>query len=567
MNLKKVSIKNALVMVSALVTVLFMIVGSISYATVASFSATLGESAANTSLLRNSGQVLEQQQAVRSDVLGYLIAYDRGDIEGLGRARNDYIAHSKELAASIAAISALPMSKDVRSAFDQARDTSVTFARSSETLMGETITDLTSGGTRMREYEKKFTAVASQLNALAHVIESENLSFQSNANSSLRRAVMAVSFSVGLCLTLLGLAAWWLYRHISRPIHEVLSATEDLRAGEGDLTKRLPPLSGEFATVSTSMNGFVGQLHDLIAVVAGNAGEIAVASRQISTGNSELSSRTEEQASTLEETASIMQNFTTSIRQNAESTKTASGLAISAADAAQRGGDIAAEAVSRITSANASSRKIGEIVTTIDSIAFQTNILALNAAVESARAGEHGRGFAVVATEVRALAHRSAASAKEVKGLIATAVDEVEQGAKLVGEVGKAMQQIIASIQQVSKLIGEISGVSGQQAAGIEQVNSAVAQMDHVTQQNAALVEEAAAAAESMRQQAEGLTQLVSRFKLDERRVADPEHARRATRLGAPEPAPRAVPPPHQLPIKDLPKAIPAIEMGEWTQF
>jgi methyl-accepting chemotaxis protein len=563
---RRISIRSALALVATVVTVLFAIVGVIAYVTVSSFSTTLGESAANTTLLRYSSQILEHQQAVRSTVLGYLIAYDRGDVEGLATTRAHYAEHTKDLAASIEAIGQLAMSKEISAAFDGARQSLMAFARESETLMGETITDLTSGSTRMKAYEKSFADVSTKLNVFAHVIEKENLSFQNGANTTLRRAVMAVLLSVALCLATLGMALWWLYRHIAHPIKEILSATEDLRAGDGDLTKRLPSLSGEFGTVSTSMNGFVSQLHDLIAVVASNAGEIATAAQQISTGNSELSSRTEEQASTLEETASIMGTFTTSIRQNAQSTKTASELAISATGAAQRGGEVAAQAVARITSANANSRKIGEIVTTIDSIAFQTNILALNAAVESARAGENGRGFAVVASEVRALAHRSAASAKEIKTLIGTAVAEVEEGAKLVGEVGKAVQDIIASIQQVSKIIGEISNVSSEQATGIEQVNNAVGQMDHVTQQNAALVEEAAAAAEAMRGQAEALTHLVSRFKVDELNSPQREQAGMVARVTAQEPATLEAPS-TQLYVKGPKKAAVPIKEDEWTEF
>ena len=335
---------------------------------------------------------------------------------------------------------------------------------------------------------------------------------------------------VGLVSMVAG--ALWLIRHISQRIDLVARETENLRAGECDLTRRLPKMSGGLGRLCTSLNGFVEQLHDLVGSVAGNSREIALAARQISAGNTDLSARTEEQASTLEETASSMEQFTTSVKQNADNTRLASGLAATASTAAQRGGKVATQAVARITAANQSSRKVGAIVATIDSIAFQTNILALNAAVEAARAGEQGRGFAVVATEVRALAQRSAASAKEIKALIGNAIEQVDDGAKLVTEAGNAMHEIIAAIEQAAAIMNDIATATAEQASGIEQVNRAIMQMEDVTQQNAALVEQAAAAADSMREQAEGLTVLVSRFKLDETKRRD--DGNQAARSAAP---------------------------------
>jgi methyl-accepting chemotaxis protein len=241
---------------------------------------------------------------------------------------------------------------------------------------------------------------------------------------------------------------------------------------------------------------------------------IVTASGQIASGNLDLSSRTEEQASSLEETASSMEELTSAVRQNADNARDAKELARSASDIASHGGEIVAQVVETMESINAASAKIVDIISVIDSIAFQTNILALNAAVEAARAGEQGRGFAVVATEVRNLAQRSAAAAKDIKTLITDSVDRIASGSVLVNKAGATMTDIVGGVTRVTDIMNDISMASDEQRAGIEQVNQAVAQMDQVTQQNAALVEEAAAAAVSLREQADELAQLVGVFRL-----------------------------------------------------
>lgn len=227
-----------------------------------------------------------------------------------------------------------------------------------------------------------------------------------------------------------------------------------------------------------------------------------------------MSQRTEEQASSLEETASSLEELTSTVRQNAENARQANQLAAGASEVAHKGGTVVGQVVKTMSSINDSSKKIVEIISVTDGIAFQTNILALNAAVEAARAGEQGRGFAVVATEVRTLAQRSAAAAKEIKGLINESVTNVDEGMQLVDEAGATMEEIVTAVKRVTNIMSEISAASQEQSSGIEQINQAVTQMDEATQQNAALVEEASAAAESMKEQAQVLTQAVSKFKL-----------------------------------------------------
>ena len=283
---------------------------------------------------------------------------------------------------------------------------------------------------------------------------------------------------------------------------------------EGDLTVDIRTASHDNASLLFAMKAMRDKLVGIVSQVRSGTDTIHTASSEIAQGNLDLSSRTEEQASSLEETASSMEQLTSAVRQNADNARQANALAGAASDVAGKGGAVVGQVVQTMESINASSRKIVDIISVIDGIAFQTNILALNAAVEAARAGEEGRGFAVVASEVRNLAQRSASAAKEIKTLIGDSVEKVEIGSRLVHDAGKTMDEVVTSVRQVADIMQEITAASAEQSAGIEQVNQAVLQMDQVTQQNAALVEEAAAAAESLQDQAQILTDLVGVFRL-----------------------------------------------------
>ncbi|MDZ4202006.1 MAG: methyl-accepting chemotaxis protein [Gallionella sp.] len=284
----------------------------------------------------------------------------------------------------------------------------------------------------------------------------------------------------------------------------------------GDLTDRITnDYSGTFGQLKNDSNATAEKLSSIIGDIKTATDTINTAAQEIAAGNSDLSQRTEEQASSLEETASSMEELTSTVKQNAENAKQANQLALGASDVASKGGSVVKQVVTTMDSINESSRKIVDIISVIDGIAFQTNILALNAAVEAARAGEQGRGFAVVAGEVRNLAQRSAAAAKEIKTLIGDSVEKVQGGSKLVAEAGQTMEEIVGSIKRVTDIMSEITAASVEQSAGIEQVNLAITQMDEVTQQNAALVEEAAAAAESLEEQAQHLSTSVATFKVD----------------------------------------------------
>ncbi|MBH1651910.1 HAMP domain-containing protein [Stenotrophomonas maltophilia] len=289
----------------------------------------------------------------------------------------------------------------------------------------------------------------------------------------------------------------------------------------GDLTVRMQgDFHGVFARMRDDCNATVDQLKQIVGRIQASASSINLAAGEIASGNTDLSRRTEQQAANLEETAASMEELTSTVKQNAEHARQANQLAIGAHGVASQGGEVMGQVVTTMSAIEASSKKIAEIISVIDGIAFQTNILALNAAVEAARAGEQGRGFAVVASEVRTLAQRSAGAAKEIKGLIEDSVGKVADGSALVRQAGTTIGEIVASVQRVTDIMADISAASQEQSSGIEQVNQAVVQMDETTQQNAALVEEASAAARSMEEQANLLAEAVSVFRTGARTAA-----------------------------------------------
>jgi methyl-accepting chemotaxis protein len=284
---------------------------------------------------------------------------------------------------------------------------------------------------------------------------------------------------------------------------------------QGDLTDHMTSAcEGDLAQIKNSLNAAITNLTATLATVRTAAESVSTGAEQITKGNENLSQRTSEQASSLEETSSAMEEMTSTVKQNADNAKQANQLAIAARDVAGKGGAVTTKAIDAMDEINKSSKKIADIITVIDEIAFQTNLLALNAAVEAARAGEHGRGFAVVAAEVRNLAQRSATAAKEIKGLINESVQRVTDGSELVDQCGKTLEEIVGSVKRVTDIIAEITAASQEQASGIDQVNKAIMQMDETTQQNAALVEEATSASESMKDQAKELMRQVGSFKM-----------------------------------------------------
>ena len=327
------------------------------------------------------------------------------------------------------------------------------------------------------------------------------------------RLICIVAVIVGLLAALFSYLT--LSRAIGRPLAEALGHFDAIAGG--DLRRPVVVASrDEMGQLLEGIAKMQRSLTETVRSVRGGSESIATATRQIAAGNTDLSSRTEEQASALQETASSMEQLTGTVKQNADNARQASSLAANASEIANKGSAVVGQVVGTMGDINQSSAKIADIISIIEGIAFQTNILALNAAVEAARAGEEGRGFAVVAGEVRSLAQRSSAAAKEIKELIDTSVERVQSGTALVDQAGRTMTEIIGAVQRVTDIMGEIAAASEEQSSGIEQVARAVNQMDEVTQQNAALVEEAAAAAQSLEDQAARLRTTVAVFQLEE---------------------------------------------------
>jgi len=415
----------------------------------------------------------------------------------------------------IKALGALPMNADEQKLLDDVANKRKTYIGFRDTMTAAKRAGQAEEANRMHD-EQFLPAAKAYIAAMKAFLDCQHDGIDAAAkevDAAAAQARWQVLTLGGVALLFGALFAWALTRSITRPIADAVDVADAV--AQGDLSRQVV-VDGddEMARLTRSLGTMTSSLRTLVSQVRSATDSIGTASSEIATGNQDLSTRTEEAASSLQQTASSMEQLTGTVRQSAQAASQANQLASSAAEVAARGGAVVSQVVSTMEEINASSRKISDIIGVIDGIAFQTNILALNAAVEAARAGEQGRGFAVVATEVRSLAQRSAGAAKEIKALIGASVDRVENGSRLVCAAGTTMSEIVGSVQRVSAIIAEITAGASEQSDGIGQVNVAVGHLDQMTQQNAALVEESAAAAQSLRDQAAQLSQVVASFRL-----------------------------------------------------
>jgi len=474
-------------------------------------------------------EVIQQANGLREATLnmetglrGYLISGVDAFLEPMTAGRQDFQSHLKKLGESTSddrvKAQLETLQKAMQDWMSHAVEPAISLRRG--VIAGQaTMADVVAFEREARG-QKGMEAMRSILSDI-EAIEQELLQQRGAAAEQARSFAMMTLIGGGALAVVLSITlAIGIARSIVTPLRMVLRATEDLRAGDGDLTYRLPPMDAEFGEIANSLNGFIGKLHDIIASTKTLSNAMSSGSLEIARGNDDLSQRTQEQAAALEETASSMEEMTATVKQNADNARQANQLSSNARAHAEKGGGVVRRAVTAMEEINASSRKIADIIGVIDEIAFQTNLLALNAAVEAARAGEQGRGFAVVATEVRNLAQRSASAAREIKELIGDSVDKVRVGSALVDESGNTLTDIMDAVKKVSDVVAEIAAASEEQAQGIEQVNNAVAQMDAMTQQNAALVEEASAASKALEQQGQGLVAQVGQFRTADARSA-----------------------------------------------
>jgi methyl-accepting chemotaxis protein len=490
-----------------------LLIGLVSLLNSREMAAALETSNLASSALHNHMTADQAHDALRADVLAAVLAAggnggERKEVE------KELVEHLAVFRKALKANDALPLPPEIAQGMQKVRPLVDRYLAESESIVKAAFEQPGQLETRMPKFKEAFSLLEKEMELVsdqAEKFESDSTTMAHAKAERYNRILWLVILASVLCFAVVaGLAI----RSILGNIRTVRRAVEQLNNGTGDLNYRLPPLAGEFAAVALALNRFLDTLSGIIANVSNASGEIASAAEQIAGGNQDLAQRTTIQASSLEETAAAMEELIATVRHNADNAQQANDLAASASNVAARGGTAVSQVVATMGSINESARKIVDIISVIDGIAFQTNILALNAAVEAARAGEQGRGFAVVASEVRGLAQRSAAAAKEIKGLISDSVEKVDAGARLVDQAGKTMDEVVSSVRRVTDIISEITSASQEQSSGLALINQSISSMDKATQQNATLVEESAAAAGALHQQADGLNQVVAVFKV-----------------------------------------------------
>ncbi len=515
--------------------------------------------AADLDNVKTVGQVQEQLLQVRANVFRTLTVIASMDDNKVKQARSDLAQQVEGVKRLLGAVPGnTGNDAAVAQHVSEATPLLDRYLKQCDKAIDLSGTDPNIGIGAMRAAEETYAALTTSMQALTARNDKLHTERADAADARSLRTTLTLATLMLLATTGALFTAWRLQRSVVSELRRAVNLSEDVAAGK--LTDNAGSArNDEIGDLLRALGHMVGKLRDSLHTVRVATDHIGTAASEIASGNLDLSQRTEQAASRVQQSASSMEELTGTVRQTADSARTANQLASSASTVAQRGGAVVAQVVSTMDDINASSKKISDIIGTIDGIAFQTNILALNAAVEAARAGEQGRGFAVVASEVRSLAQRSAEAAREIKSLIGASVEKVESGSRLVADAGSTMTEIVASVQRVTDIIGEISAAAGEQSSGISQVNGAVADLDRMTQQNAALVEESAAAAESLQEQARRLAAVLGSFQLgDEGRHTPAQTPTRPTTAASPKTLTAAVVKKAAAPQTHTPKATPA---------
>jgi methyl-accepting chemotaxis protein len=586
MNSKTMKIRSQLAVGFSAVFVLMMVLTAIGIGRVQGVGVILAtindvNSVKQRYAINFRGSVHDRAIAVRDVVLAVDNAMAQPEIEKIKTLADSYAKSAAPLDAIFS--SAKDITAEEKSALARIKDVEVKTQPLIAKLIGLRLADNAPEAIQLlrQQAAPAFVEWLASINVLIDLEEKMNQEQAAQARSIVSSFLLFMVLLCSIAIAVGTAAAWFIGRGLLKQLGGEPAYAVEIAGNitAGNLAAAIDTKAGDSSSLLFAMRGMRDSLVNIVGQVRIGTDTIATASSQIAAGNMDLSSRTEQQASSLEETAASMEELTSTVKQNADNARQANQLAETASGVAVKGGQVVAQVVDTMSAINSSSKKIVDIIGVIDGIAFQTNILALNAAVEAARAGEQGRGFAVVAAEVRNLAQRSAAAAKEIKTLIGDSVDKVEEGSKQVAEAGKTMDEIVGSVKRVTDIMAEITVASREQTSGIEQINQAITQMDQVTQQNAALVEEAAAAAASLQEQATGLSQVVSVFKLDQEqrnsvasaRRAAPAHARSALRQ--PPRAKHAIAAPQRqqvagvLPSRRLAAAAVPSGAGEWEEF
>ncbi|WIV96907.1 methyl-accepting chemotaxis protein [Kinneretia aquatilis] len=463
--------------------------------------------------LQASQEADMMHDAIRGDAQLALLGALEQQAARISEAEAGLKEHAATFEKNLALLDQATLSEEARQALRTVRPLVARYVQAAREMVQAAHNDAAAAQKAGPALQVAFTQLEDQMAEMSDAIEktNERLNEQAEQGVKMTRYLMAAAWLASALAMLL--ASLWLARQMTRPMNQAVRVAQALASGE--LGNRIEPAGNEETQqLLRALAEMQGSFADIVREVKRNADEVASASTEIAHGNQDLSDRTEQQANALQRTTSTMSELDANVRNNADNAEQARQLAEQASKVALNGGDMMGRVISTMGGINDSSRRIADIIGVIDGIAFQTNILALNAAVEAARAGEQGRGFAVVAGEVRGLAQRSAAAAREIKDLIDTSVGQVGQGTELVNQAGQTMDEIVSAIRRVTEVVAEISRASGEQSAGVREVGQSVAHMDQATQQNAALVEQSAAAADSLSQQAQQLVKAVAAFRL-----------------------------------------------------